>query len=191
MQTGSVELERLLVASATLLFLRVELRFAAAALDHLAVEVIADLDQRRADRLARRRVLFVGEVAAEAAAEHADRNAATGAAPFDRTREIHFAGGRIDDAYVDANVGFGLLAAERNAAEAEAAAGARGVFFVGCHGAEHEVIRTGQLAHLGAAARAHATGSRKILLFHDLLELGALDHAEITAAGQLVRQHAG
>src|SRR6185312_16247125 len=53
--TSSVEIQRIAVALATLLFLLLVAGLAAVALDHGAVEIIGGLDQRGAHRLAGRR----------------------------------------------------------------------------------------------------------------------------------------
>src|SRR6185312_6250258 len=84
--TSSVEIQRIAVALATLLFLLLVAGLAAVALDHGAVEIIGGLDQRGAYRLAGRRLLLVAEVAADAAGVAAQANRLVGAAPFHRAR---------------------------------------------------------------------------------------------------------
>src|SRR5690606_24616777 len=163
---------------------------AAAAHDHHAVEVVGDLDQRGADRLAGRGVLLVRERAADAAAIDADRHAAARTATLDRARIVDFAGFGVDHPHIDRDVGLGLLAAERDALEADAATGARGVFLVRGDGTEHEVLRAGHVAHLRAGTGTHATGRREVLFFQHVAELVALQDAEVARAGQLVGQHA-
>src|SRR5690606_33282301 len=120
---SAVEAKRTAAAVATLAFLRAEVGFAAVLRDHDAVEVIGDLDQRGTNRLAGRRILLVGEIAAESAAIQAEPDAATRTAPLDRARIIDFTGRCIDDADVDREIRLGLLAADGNAANAETTTG--------------------------------------------------------------------
>src|ERR1041385_5634953 len=186
-----LDLDRLLGLVAARLLLRRVLALAAVLVDHDAAQVVADLDEAGADRLAGRRVLVLGEIAADSTAVDAEAHAVVRRARLDGARELDFAGGRVDHADVDRDVGVFLLPADADAVEADAAAATGRVLFVRGDGPHDEVLRAGELADLRGRLRADAAGSAEVLLFEHRAELRALDHPELLGRRQLVRQHSG
>src|SRR5690606_9604323 len=142
------ELQALLVAVATLAFLGRIVGLAAVLLDHHAAEVIGDLDQHSTNGLAGGSVLLLRQRATEAAPEHADTDATARRAAFHGPREVDFTSGRVDHAHIHGNVGLALLAAQRDALEADAATGTGGILFIRGHRAHDQIIGAGQLADL-------------------------------------------
>src|ERR1700682_3474135 len=167
MESGLLDLDRLLVLVAAGFLLGRVLLEAVVSVDHGAGQVVADLDDHATDGFAGGRLLVGAEAAAETATVHAEGHAVRGRARLDRAGELDLSGRRVDDAQVDGDVRLFMLAADADAVEADPAAGAGRIGVEGRDRGNDDVLGTGHLAELRAGRTRDAAGGSQVLLAGD------------------------